>query len=230
MGAVGPSGVNAGGESAAVLSTSRRAWLWAEYCALFYGVPLLLLGLPRQALFPTLFAAAACCLLYLGRAKRFDRRRLWNWEGARAELPRVLAQFILLAAALCALVLWLAPESWLGFVRRRPGLWALVMVLHPVLSVLPQNLVWRVFLHHRYAPVLGGPYRRIAASAAAFGFVHILLENWLAVALTLVGGLMFGVTYERSRSLLAVSLEHALYGCLAFMVGIGRYLVLGGRG
>jgi membrane protease YdiL (CAAX protease family) len=221
---VGGEETNAGDE----LTAARRVWLWTEYALLFYGAPLLLMGMPRQVFFPALFVAASGCLLYLWLDRGFDRSRLWNAAGARGELPRVLAQFAVAAAVLCGLVLWMLPEAWLGFVRSRPGLWALVMVLYPVLSVLPQNLVWRVFLHHRYAPVLPRAWMRVAASAAAFGFVHILLENWLAVALTLAGGVMFGVTYERSRSLLAVSVEHGLYGCLAFTVGIGRYLVLGG--
>jgi uncharacterized protein len=221
---VGGEETNAGDE----LTAARRVWLWTEYALLFYGAPLLLMGMPRGVFFPALFLAAGGCLLLLWRDTTFDRTRLWNAEGARREMPRVLAQFAVAAAVLCGLVLWLLPEAWLEFVRSRPGLWAVVMVLYPVLSVLPQNLVWRVFLHHRYAPVLPRAWMRVAASAAAFGFVHILLENWLAVALTLAGGVMFGVTYERSRSLLAVSVEHGLYGCLAFTVGIGRYLVLGG--
>jgi membrane protease YdiL (CAAX protease family) len=67
----------------------------------------------------------------------------------------------------------------------------------------------------------------IAASATAFGFGHIIFHNWTAVALTLPGGLLFGKTYRRTSSLLAVSVEHALYGCAVFTIGYGKFLYEG---
>jgi hypothetical protein len=39
--------------------------------------------------------------------------------------------------------------------------------------------------------------------------------------LTLIGGWLFARRYQRTRSLLAASVEHALYGVLAFTVGLG---------
>jgi hypothetical protein len=41
------------------------------------------------------------------------------------------------------------------------------------------------------------------------------------VLLTLAGGWLFARRYQRTRSLLAASVEHALYGVLAFTVGLG---------
>ena len=45
----------------------------------------------------------------------------------------------------------------------------------------------------------------------------------LAVALCVIGGWLFADTYSRTRSLWLASAEHALYGCLVFTVGLGRY-------
>jgi hypothetical protein len=47
------------------------------------------------------------------------------------------------------------------------------------------------------------------------------------VGLSTVGGLLFVSTYLRTRSLLAVVWEHALYGIALFTVGLGRYFVTG---
>jgi len=88
--------------------------------------------------------------------------------------------------------------------------------------------VYRAFFHHRYAPVLRGPVARILVGGAAFGFMHVVFLNWLAPAMTLVGGLLFAWTYERSRSLFAATFEHALWGCYVFTIGIGWYFYGGG--
>lgn len=48
-------------------------------------------------------------------------------------------------------------------------MWALVIVLYPILSVYPQELIFRAFLFHRYAPLFGNGVGLVAASAAAFG-------------------------------------------------------------
>jgi len=49
----------------------------------------------------------------------------------------------------------------------------------------------------------------------------------LAVVMTSIGGLIFGWRYMKSRSLAAVSFEHALYGQLVFTIGLGRYFYHG---
>jgi hypothetical protein len=45
--------------------------------------------------------------------------------------------------------------------------------------------------------------------------------------LTLVGGVLFGYHHALSRSLLLVSIEHALFGQVMFTVGLGRFFCHG---
>jgi membrane protease YdiL (CAAX protease family) len=94
-------------------------------------------------------------------------------------------------------------------------------VFYPLLSVYPQELLYRSFLLHRYRPVFGDGTGAAAASAVAFGCAHLMFHNVLSVLLTLVGGWLFARRYQRSRSLLTASVEHALYGVLAFTIGLG---------
>jgi membrane protease YdiL (CAAX protease family) len=63
----------------------------------------------------------------------------------------------------------------------------------------------------------------ILASAAAFAFLHIVFRNSLAMALTVAGGLLFAARYSETGSLATSSVEHALYGCWLFTVGLGQY-------
>lgn len=99
-----------------------------------------------------------------------------------------------------------------SFVKRAPAFWAVVMVLYPLLSVYPQELIFRAYFFQRYGALFGAGWTMVAASALAFGFVHIALGNWISVALSAVGGFLFALTYQQSGSLLLASIEHAILG------------------
>jgi membrane protease YdiL (CAAX protease family) len=101
------------------------------------------------------------------------------------------------------------------------------MIFYPLVSVYPQEVVFRAFVLERYAPVLGSGWAAVGASAAAFGFVHIIFGHVISVVLSFLGGLLFAYRYRRSRSLLAAAIEHSLYGQLIFTVGLGAYFYHG---
>jgi hypothetical protein len=84
---------------------------------------------------------------------------------------------------------------------------------------LSQGIIYRLFLFDRWGIVL--------VSAAAFGFVHIVFRNALAVALTLRAGLLFAVRHWQTGSLMASSFEHALYGCAILTIGLGHWFYHG---
>lgn len=47
------------------------------------------------------------------------------------------------------------------------------------------------------------------------------------MVLSLIGGWLFTRRYQRSRSLLAVAIEHALYRQLVFTIGLGEFFYHG---
>jgi CAAX protease family protein len=205
-----------------------KLWLAGEYTVGFFGLPAAVTLSGRSGpVIPLLLAVFLLCLLVLLRTRGFDRRRLWNGAPMGREARRFVPRFLILAAAIAAGVALLRPASLFGFPRRAPELWALVMVLYPLVSVYPQEVVFRAFLFERYRPLFGEGVAVVWASALAFAWVHIVFENWIAVAMTLVGGWMFADTYRRSQSLAASALEHALYGCLVFTIGLGRHFYKG---
>lgn len=102
------------------------------------------------------------------------------------------------------------------------------MILYPVVSVYPQELIYRAFFAHRYAALLPLEGTRVVVGAALFALGHVFFPRpWIAMSLTFVGGLLFGYHYEESRSLLLASIEHALFGQLCFTVGLARYFYSG---
>lgn len=223
-------GVTAPRPSRAV-STLRKWRLIAEFGLLFFAVPaLFVIGPIRTWIIPSLLVGGAVCLALLLTDDTFDRRQLWNFIAVRVRLRKILLRFALAAALIIPGVLLIKPELFLNFPLRNTGFWLVVMCAYPLFSVYPQELIFRCFIFHRYAPVFGSGAAMIAASALAFGFGHILFLNVLAVAMTVIGGALFARTYQKTRSTLACALEHGLYGDFVFTIGLGAYFYAGATG
>lgn len=109
-------------------------------------------------------------------------------------------------------------------VRKNPAMWLGVTIFYSISSVYPQEFLYRSFFFSRYGLLFKKPYLLIAVNALVFSFAHIGFKNILVLALTLIGGLIFAITYSKTRSLLVTSIEHALYGSWLFTVGMGEML------
>ena len=208
--------------------TRRRAiWLWCELLGVFVAVPLLMYEgvLPNWPI-PFLLLGMIWALLVLRRDASFDRQLLVRREGLgagfRSRLVVDLPLLLLLGLAVCLG----QPGMLFSLVKTSPKLWLVVIIFYPLLSVYPQELLYRTYFFHRFKLLFGDGAGVIAASAALFGFVHIVFGNWISIALTVIGGVLFGVTYRKTRSLLVTCLEHALFGGFIFTIGIGRFFYL----
>ncbi len=202
---------------------------YLEFSALFILLPTAIVYFHLHGLFIViLWLFAAFCWFNLREDESFDRRKLSNFSAFnKKSLKDVLFLFSLGCMLIMAYTYVFEPARFLGFVSNRTAMWAMVMVLYPVLSVYPQEIIYRSFFFHRYAGIFGEGNRMLLISAASFAYAHIIFQNFLAVALCFIGGLIFGRTYKKHNSLLLVSLEHALYGCLIFTAGLGYYFFRG---
>ena len=180
------------------------------------GPALLALG-PRWTVSVGILAVGILCAAALGADPSFPRAGFWGLAGARAGLPRVLARAAVVGAALFAFAVVTARPL---LPRTQPGLWTLIMLLYP-LSAYAQELAFRTFFFHRYATLFTRPAARVLASGLIFGWAHVAVNNGAGILLATAAGLAMAATYERSRSTLLVTIEHALYGDLAFTAGLG---------
>jgi uncharacterized protein len=209
---------------------ARLLLLALEFAVVFIGVPLLIYYrvVPNWPI-PYLLGAGVAVFLLLHSDPGFDAKRLFTWGHVQPfPLPLLLRDFLFVA--LLGIAVWLvAPDLLFSFVKRQPKFWALIMVLYPLLSVYPQELLYRAFFFRRYAPLFGSGWTMLAASALAFGFVHIIFGNWLAVGLCVIGGLLFSFTYQSSGSLLLTCVDHAIFGNFIFTIGLGHFFYHGSR-
>lgn len=196
-------------------------FLLAEGLIIFVGLPLLfywdVVTLPKIV---ALLMAAGYCSWQLWRDPDFKFEFKNENENEKWSILRRLPVVLVSLAGLVALV---QPEQFFAFPAERPVVWMVVMLLYPLLSALPQELIFRSYFFHRYGSLIPLKYGPVVASALAFAFLHIIYDNWWAVGLSFAGGLLFGITYRRTQSLFWVTVEHALYGCLVFTLGMGGY-------
>lgn len=204
--------------------TLRTVGLAVEWGALFLLLPLLfyfeLLSVPKVL---ALTAVSLGIAAALWRDPGYTFGEDWSGEAGSGDWKGLALRGCVVAAAILALTFLVQPGQFLGFPRSAPWRWGMVMLLYPLLSALPQELLYRSWFFRRYEPLFGPEAGMVLASALSFSFLHIVYDNPWALALSFAGGLLFARTYRRSRSLMLVTAEHALYGCLVFTIGMGGY-------
>lgn len=204
--------------------TKRQKYtLYAEFLLLYGVVPLLLIGQSRGVKLATVWLFAFYAMWVLRRIGIRNVHDEWNWSGVKAGISGVLKRFVPCAIALTGLLFVLVPERFLSFPLERPGMWMLVMICYPIISVLPQELVYRSLYHHRYAKLFPTEFSQLMMAGIIFGWAHVMFLNFVSPLLCAFGGILFSRTYMKHKSLALVVIEHALYGCFIFTLGLGVY-------
>ena len=205
------------------------AKLWAELVAVFFGLPVAVYFTIEELagwLMPLLGAIGLLCLALLLIDKQFKRVRLWHWSDARTHVKAILLFFLPWACLLTVVVYLARPELFMRWPIEQPDLWVATLLVYPIISVIPQEIIYRTFFFHRYKPIMPSKYMRWGVSTFAFGLAHLVYGNWIAVVLSWIGGALFGYRYMKTRSTPVVVIEHAVWGCFIFTVGLGSYLVV----
>jgi membrane protease YdiL (CAAX protease family) len=204
-----------------VIEAVGRARLWVEFMLLFLIAPVVMaVALPPSAMFSALFAVTAVGVVLLHRTPGFrwhDLTRGWDRISWRFVLVFAVAT-VACGATVMALI---APSALFGLVRSNPGLMVMIALLYPVLSALPQEIVFRPLFFRRYGPILPGLNAAVVLNAAVFSLAHLMYWNWIVAAMTFSGGLAFAWAYEARRNFPEALVLHAVAGVIAFALGLG---------
>ncbi len=207
----------------------RRLPFWALEPVFFLGlVPLLAMSDPMHALRRLLLFAGCAYALFRLRGKVTWRRVFAR--PSPAMLRGALVRGALAAILILAFVVLCDPEHLLDLPRRRPGLWLLIFCLYPLLSALPQEIIYRLYVFEAFAPLRASPWAAYAFSVATFAWVHVIYAGWFAVAASGLAGLFLAGVYVRRRNepglLWGLVLEHSIYGLAVFTLGLGRWFFI----
>ncbi|WP_339918228.1 CPBP family intramembrane glutamic endopeptidase [Yeosuana marina] len=132
---------------------------------------------------------------------------------------------LLIISVLTSLFVWLTNKDALfNVLINKPKLWVFIVFIYSVFSVYPQELIYRTFFFQRYESLFKSKNQLLILNAIVFSLGHIFFRNTLVLVLTFLGGLLFAFTYNKTKSTLLVSIEHAIYGSWLFTVGMGAML------
>jgi hypothetical protein len=209
----------------------RRARLIVEFALLFAGMPVAITYLVRVRHVPLIFlllAVLAGLVAFLLWDKGFSLRREFSRGIPARELRSIPVIFLGVAATMAIYVWFFDHERFLSFPRRNLLFWGLVMLLYPLLSAFPQELIYRTFYFHRYGALFNGARTvAIALNGLLFGLAHVMMGSVISVVLSGALGLLLAYRYTHARSFWAAWLEHSLYGQLVFTVGLGYLFFTG---
>lgn len=218
-------------ETLPVMTTSDRSLRGQrvlEFVLLFLLAPPLVGRFVNPLYFlPVLWAVALGVWLFM-RRQPVDNRMAAARDNPvthRRELRRIALRLAGSAVIVTAGVWYWMPERFLRFPREKPRVWLAVMVLYPLLSVYQQELIYRKFFFWRFRALFPRDWMLVLASTVVFSWVHVIFHNPYAIGLTLAGGYFFAETWRRTGSMRLVCLEHALYGCLVFTLGLGEFFL-----
>jgi membrane protease YdiL (CAAX protease family) len=210
----------------------RRIRLIGELGILFILAPLFMRYVVYNHQVPLYYAlppVLGIMLALLFFDPTFKLGREFKTKFPRETLSSILIIFVIFGGVLAAWVATVMPERFFELPRTRSTRWLKLLVLYPFTSVLAQEFVYRVFFFHRYGTLFANQWTLIVVNGLAFAFAHILFRNWIAVTLTLAGGMLFAWRYHKTKSFWAVWFEHTLWGWLIFTVGLGVYFFTGVR-
>jgi membrane protease YdiL (CAAX protease family) len=136
----------------------------------------------------------------------------------------ILIKFLIIVV-ITSLFVWFTDAKNLFIVLlNKPKLWVLILLFYSLFSVYPQELLYRTFFFQRYENLFKNEKLFILINALLFSLAHLFFKNTLVLLLTFIGGILFAVTFKKTKSTLLVSIEHSIYGCWLFTVGMGSML------
>ena len=137
---------------------------------------------------------------------------------------RTFIRFVGIAMITSLYLLAIHPEKLFQVVLEQPMLWLLFVLVYSLFSVYPQELIYRTFFLTRYKSIISNSNIMVFVSAFCFSMAHLFFKSYLVLMMTFVGGILFALTFQKTKATSLVTLEHAIYGSWLFSVGYGEML------
>lgn len=204
----------------------RRWRLSIEFAALYVAAPLMIaLFMPGDLLFEALGVLMVAGLLLLWRTGGFDWRGLVRGWG-RVPWLRVVVFGLCVGVIAWTIMQFTRPDYIRPLTIERLRFLGLIWVLYPLLSALPQELIFRPLFFHRYASLFRDERTALLVNAAVFSFAHLMYWSWVVAIMTFVGGWIFARSYLQ-RGFPSAWVLHAIAGNMLFTMGMGAYFYSG---
>ncbi len=168
-----------------------------------------------------LIAIAIFFFVLLRLDSGFEKKNLYklNKPVFKKSVPRL----VIVSVLLMWFTWWIFPDLLLYYPKENFESYLITFFLYPIASVIPQEIIYRVYFFHRYKTIIPERFLLMLSNAIIFGLTHWIYANWVAPIATFLVSWIFIYTYLKSKSLLNVSLEHYFYGLIMFTIGFGYF-------
>ena len=191
-----------------------------EFFFLFIFLPtFFFLNESTKMIFLVLYLVSLISYILLKKEKNFDLKKLrkkidWKFSFLIFICFLIMGYFYTILAD---------PQALFLFPKENFKLWIIVMALYPVLSVIPQEFVYRVFFFQRYKTIFDNNFSVLfIANIFIFSYAHIVFQNIHAVIITAVVSPIFSYAYLK-KSFLTCVIIHSFGGQIIFTLGLGKY-------
>ena len=203
---------------------TKRLLLSIEFLILFVLLPLSLTikyNIRIKAFLILLGFVYIIFVLLKNYWKTFKNKRKphlkWFWKRTFMQLGIIIV--------FTTIYMYVVAKSYLFYmVIEKPQTWLLFVGIYSLLSVYPQELIYRTFYFKRYKALFTNTQLFIYVNAIIFSLAHLFFGSLMVQIITLIGGLIFAWTYHKTQSTFLVSIQHAIYGSWLFSVGMGPML------
>ena len=193
-----------------------------EFFLVFIFLPIILFFIPETKLiFTTLYIVFFFSLWKIKKDKTFNFSRLKN----KPDWKFIFLYFLIFSLLGFFYTFFVDKSLFFIFPKESPNVWLLVIILYPLFSVIPQEVIYRVFFLQRYKYILSeNLFVRYTVNSFIFSFAHIVFQNYHAVIITALVSPIFYYAYER-KSFLTCILIHSIGGIIIFTFGLGKYFI-----
>ncbi|WP_136685906.1 CPBP family intramembrane glutamic endopeptidase [Falsirhodobacter xinxiangensis] len=203
-----------------------RTLLWAEFVGFYVVIPVLVaVFLPPGRLFEALFVFMLAGLALLAFTPGFEWRELLRgWRAIDWPRVGVLSVVTLLAGVI---VMQMAAPARMFSLLDRPQMLLTIAVFYPLLSALPQEVVFRALYFRRYRDIVPEGIPGLLLNAGLFSLAHLMYWNSIVMVMTFAGGFVFAWAHIVRRSFPMAWVMHSVAGLIVFACGLGIYFYSG---
>ena len=203
---------------------NRNSYKIIELLLLFFVLPAsLALTIPPVLKVIFVLTGVIYCILVTVKLKLITKKEFYELHLSNHWKSIALSFLVIIVAS--SVFMYIRDRGNLFIVvRENPLLWLFILFFYTVFSAYPQELLYRSYFFKRYGQIFNNPVYLLALNILAFPVAHLMFRNLLVLLVTFIGGILFTLTYYRSRSVMLTSIEHAIYGNWLFTVGMGAML------
>src|SRR5690606_28009309 len=108
----------------------------------------------------------------------FDRKIFTRLD--RNYLRKSLVRVLIITLLLVWFTYWVFPDLFFRYPVEQFQNYLITFFLYPIASVIPQEIIYRVYYFHRYKELVPEKYLLMLSNAIIFGLTHFIYGNWVA--------------------------------------------------